>query len=50
MWPLVTYSYYFRIVSTVTKELGTAEVHMFLFNTVILYYTKVSIIFAAPGF
>ena len=45
MWPLVTNSYYFGIVSTVTKELGTAEVRMFLFNT-----AKVSIIFAAPGF
>ena len=40
MWPLVTYSYYFGIVSTVTKEQGTAEVRMFLFNTVILYYNQ----------
>ena len=40
MWPLVTYSYYFGVVSIVTKEPGTAEVRMFLFNTVILYYNQ----------
>ena len=36
MWPLVTYSYHFEIVSTVTKESGTVGV--FLFNPVILYH------------
>ena len=36
MWPLVTYSYHFEIISTVTKEPGTVGV--FLFNTVILYH------------
>ena len=52
MWPLVTYSNYFEIVSTVTFYTG--EVDLFeVFNTVLLYlYITIiqGMIFAAPGF
>ena len=59
MWPLVTYSNYLEIVSTMTflDSLTELTSGIFLFKTVILYhYTfihykyKVAIIFAAPGF
>ena len=40
MWPLVTYSNYFDIVSTVTFLVSQTRLSqgMFLFNTVILYH------------
>ena len=52
MWPLVTYSNYFKIVSTVTNQ-NRFQVVMFSFNTVLLhdyYYIIHGIICAAPGF
>ena len=56
MWPLVTYSDCFEIVSTMTRKPDSFEVCL-CFNTVILYhytinndYTRYSLIFAAPGF
>ena len=52
MWALVTYSYYFEIVSTVSFYCdlsSSVEVCMFLFNNVILYY-KQGIILAASDF
>ena len=36
MWPLVTYSNYFKTVSTVTNQTHF-QVAMFAFNTVLLY-------------
>ena len=50
MWPLVTYSNYFEVVSTVTfldARNGIIS-GKFLFKTVILIIQ--GIIFAAPGF
>ena len=52
MWPLVTYSYYFEIVSTVhvsflAHEPGLVEVCFCL--TLFIHY-KQGIIYAAPGF
>ena len=61
-WPLVTYSNYFEIVSTVTflySRIGL-NLGLFLYKTVILYrvniylYTIImivqSLMFAGPGF
>ena len=54
MWPLLTYSNYFEIVSTVTfysREPDSFEVAIFLFNTVLLYSMIIQgKIFTAPGF
>ena len=44
MWPLVMYSNYFKMVSTVTLLDSLTELisDMFLFNTVLLYhYTSI---------
>ena len=58
MWPLVTYSNYFEIVSIVTFLDSQIELisGIFLFKAVILYHLYTinndlkGIIFAAPGF
>ena len=54
MWPLVTYSNYFEIVSTVTVLGSRTELisGILLYKTVILYHYMIvhGIIFAVPGF
>ena len=58
MWPLVTYSNYFEVVSTVTflDSLTGIISSKFLFKTVLLYHYTLyimimqGIIFAMPGF
>ena len=54
MWPLVTYSNCFEIVSTVAFLVSQTRLILGMFNTVILYHYTINsyllyLIFAAPG-